>query len=490
MARIRWMLRHQWRAYWRGIIRTGNHIQFYLFVLTPLAYLIFIKLPPVLQRAAQDLSIGRTRSCEFILLLFAGAWLLLPFEDANPSFSVKNLLRFPLSMTELLGLRILSLFISPLAVLILLGSLLSLFPFSRARYPLAGIAAALLLFLSAMLLGWCLLHLLSVAAWRKGFLAVAVITIVPFGANLFASGNQANQSLHALLPYTPAHLVTVAATGGSWQSALIPVLLLLAAGALSPWLLLGWSFRRNLSTVSEHPSAGGGKLDFIKLPGRLGGLVDKELRYYRKTFYPWLGILFTLVCSFALLKNAIPPIVLETAILIIILFNLDLISNSFGWDRVPEINRYLLFPLRGSEIVLVKNLGIAIIGAAPMLPLLLLAGWRFGWIIAGISLIEVLALLLAHLAWGNLCSVRFPKKEQFYRLSSGGGSNLLVILAGTVFGSLPGVAIIYLTQAGAGNLALKVSGILLLTIGVYIGSLYCAGRMFERRWTAILDRLS
>jgi hypothetical protein len=490
VARVAWLLRHQWRAYWRGIIRNGNHIQFYLFVLTPLAYLIFIKLPPVLQQAAQDMSTGRTESREFILLLFACAWLFLPFEDAHLSFGVNNLLRFPLPISELLVLRILSLFISPLAVLILLGSLLSLFPFSRARDPLPGLAAALLFFLLAMLLGWCLSHLLSIAAWRKGILAVAVITLVPFGASLIASGNHAHQTLRALLPYTPVHLVTVAATGGRWQSALIPLLLLLAAGSLSPWLLLGWSFRRNLSAVTEHLSAGGGKLDFIRLPGRLGGLVNKELRYYRKTFFPWLGILLTLICSFALLKNAIPPIVLETAILFIFISNLDLISNSFGWDRVPEINRYLLFPLRVSDIVLVKNLGIAIIGAAQIMPLSLLAGWRFGLIIAGVSLIEALALLLAHLAWGNLCSVGYPHKENFYRLSSRGGSNILVVLVGTVIGSLPGVAIIYLTQAGASSLAFKISGILLLTIAGYLGSVYCAGRMFERRWTAILDRLS
>jgi hypothetical protein len=490
VARVAWLLRHQWRAYWRGVIREGNHVQFYLFVLTPLAYLIFIKLPPKLQLAAQDLSTGRTGSSEFILLLFAGVWLLLPSVDATLSMSVKNLLRFPLPIRELLALRILSLFISPLALLILLGSLLSLFPFFRARHPLPGLVAALLFFLLAMLLGWCLTHLLSIAVWRKGFLAVAVITIAPFGASILASGNQANQNLHALLPYTPAHLVTVAATGGRWHSVLIPLSLLLAACSLSPWLL-GWSFRRNLSAVTEHLSAGGGKLGFIKPPGKLASLVDKEQRYYRKSFNPWIGLLLTLVCSFALLKNAIPPIILETAILFIFLFDLDLIINSFGWDRVPEINRYLLFPLRGRDIVLVKNLGIAIISAAQMLPLLLLAGWRFGWIIAGVCLIEVLALLLAHLAWGNLYSVGYPHKEHFYRLTSGGGSsNILIVIVGTVFGTLPGVAVIFLTQAGAGNPALKVSGILLLTIAGYLGSLYCAGRMFERRWAAILDRLS
>jgi hypothetical protein len=153
--------------------------------------------------------------------------------------------------------------------------------------------------------------------------------------------------------------------------------------------------------------------DASKYAGKLGGLVNKEQRYYRKTFHLWLGLLLTLICSFALVKNTIPPIVLVTAILLILNFNLELISNLFGWDRVPEINRYLLLPLRGRDILLVKNLGIAAIVAVQLLPLLLLAGWRFGWVIAGVILIEVLALLLAHLAWGNLCSVGYPHKEQF-----------------------------------------------------------------------------
>jgi hypothetical protein len=52
------------------------------------------------------------------------------------------------------------------------------------------------------------------------------------------------------------------------------------------------------------------------------------------------------------------------------------------------------------------------------------------------------------------------------------------------------VAIIYLTQANSGNLAVKISGILLLTGAVYLGSLRYAGRKFERNWPAILDKLS
>jgi hypothetical protein len=437
MAGVALLFRYQWRAYWRRTARAGGQAPFYLFVLTPLAWVIFIKLPPLLQQAARELAAGYTASSEFVLLMFACGWLFPLFEDANLSLTAKNLLRFPLSLGSLLTLRILSLFISPLALLIVIGSLMSLFPFFKARQPLLGLVAALLFFVLAALLGLCLSHLLSVTAWRKGLLAATAIIIVPFGASLFASGNQAKPRLLSLLPYTPAHLATSAATGATIQSALVPLLLLLAAIAAAFWLL-GWSFRQSLTAQPTNHSGWGSKLDFIRLPGKLGGLLGKEQRYFRKTIMPWLGFLFALVCSLALLKNAIPPLIFQTAILLLFASVLDLTMNSFGLDRAAELHRYLLFPLRGSEIMLAKNLGITVIVTAQMLPLLLLAVWRFGWLVAGVGLIEALALLLAHLAWGNFRSVNSPGKLRFYGLSSGAGSNPLYALAGAVFGSLPG----------------------------------------------------
>jgi hypothetical protein len=56
--------------------------------------------------------------------------------------------------------------------------------------------------------------------------------------------------------------------------------------------------------------------------------------------------------------------------------------------------------------------------------------------------------------------------------------------------SSPGVAIIYLTRFNSGLLAAKLISVLALTALAYLGSLYFAGRKFERGWEKISYRLS
>jgi hypothetical protein len=268
-------------------------------------------------------------------------------------------------------------------------------------------------------------------------------------------------------------------------------LLLLLTFTVSAFFLLLWSFRQSLSAPQINRSSWVGEVDFIRLPGKLGGLVGKEQRYFRKMVFPWLGFVFALACSLALLYNAIPPIIFQTAILLMFVTDFDLTTNFLGLDRASELNRYLIFPLRGKEIVLSKNLGIVVIVGAQLAPMLLLAVWRLGWLEAGFGLIEATALTISHLAWGKLRSVNNPVKMRFYGLSSGGGGeNPLYALAGFVFGSLPGAAIIYLTQSNSGSLVIKIAFILLLTAAIYLGSMHYAGGKFERSWQAIMDRLS
>ena len=76
-----------------------------------------------------------------------------PVEDANVSLTSRHLLTFPIDVGSLLGVRILSLFCSPVALVVALGSLISLWPFLSARHPVLGGTAALLLFALALGLG-------------------------------------------------------------------------------------------------------------------------------------------------------------------------------------------------------------------------------------------------------------------------------------------------------------------------------------------------
>jgi hypothetical protein len=186
--------------------------------------------------------------------------------------------------------------------------------------------------------------------------------------------------------------------------------------------------------------------------------------------------------------GAPPPVTYQVIILVVFSMNLELSANGFGLDEPSETHRYLLFPLRGRDILLGKNLGFAIIVATQLLLILPFAFWRLGRREAFFGLIEAAALSLAHLAWGNLASVIAPFKMRFYHLTSGG--SLIVSLTGLALGSLPGVVIIYLARFTPELLAVKVISVLSLTTLAYFSSLHFAGRKFERDWRKISHRLS
>jgi hypothetical protein len=487
MAGVALLLKYQWRAYWRRFSRGGGQALSQVLLSLLLGWLIFIKLPPQLWQAANELASGKTERIEGILLMFGFGWLFLLHDDLNISITAKNLVRFPLSVNTLLAIRVLSIFISPVVMMIVIGSLISFFPLLKSRSPVMGMAAAILFHSLAAIVWLCLSHLTGIAAWRRGLLAAATITIIPLGASLLASETQAKHWLLSMIHLTPARLATSVAAATNLQSALTPMLLLLVFTATASFLLL-WSFRQSLSAQQTNRSSWIRRANLIRLPGRLGGLVGKEQRYFPTMFYTWIGLLIALACSLALFRNAIPPIVFQTAILVIFVMDFDLMTNFFGLDRAWELNRYLIFPLSGKEIAFSKNLGIVVIVAAQLAPMLPLACWRFGWVEAGLGLLEATALLLAYLAWGNLRSVNNPYKIDSIQFSS--RENLVYAFAGLTLGSLPGIAIIYLIQFNSNNLISKIVLIVLLAAAFYFASLRYAGRKIERSWQTILNRLS
>ncbi|MBO0798387.1 MAG: hypothetical protein J2P31_06150 [Blastocatellia bacterium] len=423
MAEIVLLLRYQWRAYWRRLSRES--LSQVLLVLT-FGWLIFIKLPPLLFQAARNLTLGRTELIEGILMLFALAWLFIPHEDANISMTAQNLLRFPLSLNTLLAVRLFSLFFSPLVMIIVIGSLISSLPFLKSRNPVLGIVAAILFLSLAALMGMCLSHLIRITAWRRGLLAAAAVILIPLGTSVLVSGNQARQSSVWQTLLSPAHLAA-SAGNRSVSVALITILLLITISAAAAIYPLRWIFRRSLCAQGPDQGSRKRKAAIIRLPGKLGGLVGKEQRNFRRTFFPWAGLLFSLPCGLILLRNANLPANSRAAILLVILVvcltNFDLAVNFFGLDRAWELNRYLIFPLRGKEIVIAKNLGIALITAMQLAPILPLACWCYGWRETGLEAIEAATTLLALLAWGNLRSSKpFDqpgRQERIYTLVSG-----------------------------------------------------------------------
>ncbi len=486
MAGVRLILRYQWKAYWRRFSRAGQLPQFDIILLLLLGALFIFRLPPVLMRAVRELEAGRTAVMDQLLFVTFAAWLYPRIEDTLISLNPKNLFRFPLSTDSLLLIRIGSFFISPLAMFITAGSLASASALLVSPRPFFGIVAAIPCFVTAAGLGLSLSHFLRSAVLRRRLIIAAAVIILPLGAVLFTIGKDAALRMGGLISFTPARLVTMAAVAPDYWTALISIAALVGCAALA-LLLLRWSFQRSLADqeVIRPPAKRASSL--IRFPGRLGGVVRKEQSYFRKLPSPWIGLLLTLAFSQIFWLGAPPPVSFQIIILILFTLNTGMSANSFGLDEPAEINRYLLFPLSGRDVLLGKNLGYAVIAAVQLSVMLPLAFWRLGWREVSFGLIEAAVLALAHLAWGNLSSLLEPFKMRFYRMENGG--SIIAGLACLVFCSLPGAVIIYLTRFNSNLLAAKVGAILSLIALAYLGSLHFAGRKFERDWQKLSARL-
>jgi hypothetical protein len=487
VAGVRQILKYQWKAYWRRFKLPGQLPHFEIILLFLLGALLIFKLPPVLRRAARELAISQTTVMDQLLFALAAAWLYPRVENAIISIHPKDLIRFPLTTNSLLLVRIGSFFISPTAMVVTVGSMLGALPLLASSRPFIGVAAAFLFFVMAASLGLSLSHMMSSAAMRTRLMIVTAIVIVPLGAVLFASGREAGRRLTSIVQFTPMRLVSGAAVAPNYRTALLSLMILTGCAALA-LLLLRWSFGRSLFDQEANRPRSKRAASLIRFPGRLGGLVRKEQNYFRKLPAVWIGLLITLAYSQIFWFGAPHPVTLQAIILIVFSTNMALAANSFGLDEPQEINRYLLFPLRGRDILLGKNLGFAFIVGLQLSAPLPFALWRLGWHEVFFGLIEAAALSLAYTAWGNMESVSAPYKMRFYR-DSGGGS-IFDALIGLMLCSLPGVAIIYLTRFNSELLAAKLVSVLALTALAYLGSLHYAGRKFERDWQKISYRLS
>jgi hypothetical protein len=485
MAGIALILRYQWRAFWRRFLRTRHRVQFYLVVLTVLGWAFVAILPPRLSRAAQELAAGQTTSMDAVLCAFCALWLFVLIEDASFSLSSRHLRIYPIDVRRLLAVRVLSLLCSPVAILTALGSLVSLWPFVSAQHTVLGGAAALLLFALALGLGLTVSHMLSAAELRKQLLAAVAVSGIVLGAWLLrqSPGIQGQAAMVLALP----HLVSAVAVGTTPAATLIPLITLVAISAPIGYLVL-WSFRRSLFGQPNKRAEGRGIDSVLWFPGRFGGLVRKEQFYFRKLLDLWLGLLLVLAVSIASLFGPLPAILRQSIILIVFALNTNVMMNGFGMDTGAELGRYAILPLRGREVVLIKNVGLALIVAAQMALLIVTAAWRFGLRDAGAEIIVVAITLLSHLTWGNIVSVIAPFRMPFYRMSSGAAP--LTALAGMTLGSIPAVVVLFLLDQESASSAPGIAVILFLVIAAYLVSLHHSGRRFEHRRHIIAERLS
>ena len=198
---------------------------------------------------------------------------------------------------------------------------------------------------------------------------------------------------------------------------MIPLASLLGIAVLVCCLLV-WSFRCSLFSQPASRAKGRSAESVLWFPGRFGGLVRKEQHYFRKVLDVWPGLLLVVAISAASLFVTVPPIIRQSIILIVFALNVNVIMNCLGIDTHVELNRYSIFPMRGKEVLLVKNLGLTVVVAWQLALLIATAAWRSSLFEASAEIVVAAVLLLSHLAWGNVVSVSAPFKLELYHFAS------------------------------------------------------------------------
>lgn len=485
MDRITTILRYEWRAFWRRFSRAGNLTAGNQGIALVFSGLILIKYLGVLQNASSGVAKGRTALLQSLLAGIFVAWLFPLASNARASLATRTWLHLPLSLKERFIVRMVSLLMPPFAWMVLLGSLAICYPLSHARNPLAGILAGLLFIATSWFAGLAIAHLLSIAIWRKVFW-VAVFALLAFVGSYVMRGKTAG----ALLTFSllPTNLVTLAAMGTVGKEIWIALgtlaIVTVVAGAAAVA-----SFRLSLAAAPEV-RAQRAILASARLPGQLGGLVAKDLRYFRRLLDAYLALSVAMLGSLYLATAEVPGQgIFLSFIVIVFLLNAALAFNSFGLDTRAGLDRYTLLPLSGKAILMSKNLAYLMILGFQVLPMIVLAGWRLGMYTSALGLVEAIALACAYLAWGNWMSVNHPVKMQFFRFASSGAA-LVDSIGGIVFGSLPGLLVIYLLQMHAPGAFGKIALVLLVYTAFYFVSVARFGRRLEQSRERIARVLS
>lgn len=483
MDRVITICRCQWRAFWRRFKRVGHLNAGNQGILLIFSVLILARYLQTLRTVAVELPQGKTRVFESLLMAIFFVWLFPLTSNARNNIATRKLLHLPLRLKELFAIRLFTLLIPPYAWIILAGSLAICYPILRTRNPAAGVIAAGVFVVFSALIGVTIAQLLSMAWWRRLFLVVLILS----GLVIFYMVQQrGTEHSLLLLSYLPSTLVTRAALGpGSWVAVVELTLLTTAAFGASLW-----SFKQSLEVTSKSRSQRITVFSWLRIPGPAGGLAAKDFRYFRRLLDPYLGVLAAaLGCLYLVTAEVASAGFFQVFLLTVFVLNAAPAFNAFGLDNRAGIDRLKLMPVTGTTILLSKNLAFMMIIGLQIAPLILLGGWRLGPLPGVVSVMEAAATAAMYMAWGNWMSVNYPVKMQFFQFSSSNGQ-IVEVLAGIIFGSLPGVIAIALLRTSGMKAAWMVGLLLCFSALVYMISVWHVGSRFSQKIDGILNAVS
>ena len=480
MDRIAAVLRFQWRAYWRRFQRAGNlttnNAGVWILFGGMGVFKYFQQLPGV----GAQLARGETTRYQTLLVGVFLVWMLRVMGESWRSISSRGLLHTPLTSRELFFIRLGSVFVSPASWIIAACSLALVYPLARAAQPLSGVIALFVFIWFSVATSLTIAHVLGSAHMRKFLLGLIVVLSVVVSVVWLAKG----KGITGSFTWWPT---TLAARAAVAPNALVALTSLAVITALV-FVLALWTFTRSLQFAGGRRSQRFTLLGRLEFPGRLGGLVKKDFRYFTRLLDLYFALpVVILFVNYLVWTSEPSPTIFRVVLIVLFLTCLSTAGNVFGLDNPLGLDRYSLFPLSGRDILLSKNLAFvwlfAILGAA-VLPFAL---WRFGVRVTALGVVELILLMLAYVSWGNWMSVRDPYKMQFYRFSAGG--SIADALMGLLFGSLPGVIMIYLLHQQNSRASWLILPLAASYLVLYYLSVTRSGRRLEERREHIRNAL-
>jgi len=401
-----------------------------------------------------------------LLIIAFLAWMLPVMGESRRSIASRDLLHFPLSVTDLFLIRVGSVVCSPVVWITIALSLVLSYPVAMAAHPLIGIMALLTLLLCGFFASLAIAHVLQSAAARK--FALVVLAVISVAGGLVGLAGKQVEPLTRVNSLSPHRLAAAAAVSLTPLSSLAILITITAVFAL----LARWTFTLTLEPRQNQRSLRFAFLAAPQLPGKFGALLKKDVRYSLRLLDLYLALPIVILLNIYLAVNFAPS---STALFIVmaVLFYpcTSIVFNCFGLDSPLGLDRYTLFPLSEKEQLFSKNL--AFWGAMFVLLLLILpfAIWSLEPSATFIALMEFIAVGLAYAAMGNWLSVRQPFKMQFYRFASGG--SVVDAITAMLFASVPAALTLFLRW--------KVVIILPVYLLIYLFFLTRAARILEDR---------
>jgi hypothetical protein len=478
MDRVKAILQCQWNAYWRRFRRPGSFKKSNVGVLVLLGGMGVVRYLQALPGTSAQLARGETARYETLLTIAFLVWLLPVMSESRRSITSRELLHFPLTLTELFAIRLASVFFSPATWIIVVCSLALGYPLAASAHPLTGAAALVLLLLLGVFTSLLITHLLNSALIRKLSLPILFAVSVALAFLWF-------RKVNFLKSVLPAGLAADAAVSTSAVSALLGLALLTVVALL----LSLWTFGLSLQPRHGRRSSRSPFFDAIELPGRFGGIIKKDLGYSSRLLDIYLALPIVVFANMYITSDPSPsPIVFWVLIALLFLPCVSIAFNSFGLDTPLGLDRYTLFPLSGREILLSKNLTFAIVMLILFVASLPLTLWQLGAGVALAGFAELIILVLAYATYGNWLSVRQPFKMQFYRFASGGSA--VDVLMGMIFCAVPSALTIYWLYHERIGALWKIFLLMLLFLALYLFSLARSARIFESQRELIRRALS